>query len=116
MNRDILAKLYKIANDQNKALHKLALLNDENYAKQFIKSATSSWLANNSVNAKYSIKFELSNDSNYDYDIELTLAPATEGGKISLDVPEKYKKYMAQKILENLFLKSKKVKIDSKII
>jgi hypothetical protein len=110
----ILHKLLKIAQKQQKILTKLAQ-GDETSAKSFINSMTSSWLANNGVNARYRVDLVATSDPNQ-YSINLVMAPAIAGSKLDPNAPAKYKEYMTAKILEEPFLQSKVVKIDPKIV
>jgi len=110
--KEINSKLLKIAENQQKILRKLAQDNAEGTADAFVKSMTSAWLVNNVVKAKYRVHLEKSNDPNFDYVVEMMMAPV-EGMKVSPDSVNKYKEYMAAKVLENPYLKGKKVKVNA---
>lgn len=115
-NKEILKKLYKIANNQQTILTKLAQTDMLSGADSFVKSMTSAWLVNNGLHAKYRVHLVKSTDPNFDLEIDLTLAPASIGDKISPDVVNQYKEYMASKALENEFLKNKSLKIEPKLV
>lgn len=123
MDDGILKKLLKIADKQQQILVKLAqamaesaLPSEENAAQQFVKSMTSGWLANNVQQVAWRVGLKKSEDPQFNYEIELEMAPATPAHKISPSAPAKYKEYMAQKLLEQPFLSNKAVKINPQIV
>lgn len=123
MSDEILKKLLKLADKQQKILVKLAqamaesaMPNDEAAAQKYVQNMTSAWLANNVQKVHYQIALKKSETPGFNYDIELVMAPAIPAQKIKPDVPAKYKEYMAQKLLEQPFLSNKTVKIDPQIV
>lgn len=123
MSDDILKKLLKIADKQQKILVKLAQAmaesaspNEEMSAEKYVQNMTSAWLANNVQQVHYRTALKKSETPGFNYEIELVMAPAAPTQKIKPDVPAKYKEYMAQKLLEQPFLSNKAVKIDPQIV
>lgn len=114
-NKDIIKKLVNITANQQKILTKLAQMQDPATLYNFIKSNTSTWLANNGFDARYNFKFEESSDPNYDYNLTVKMAPAPNK-TLEQDLPAKYKEYIAAKMLENPALKSKSVNINVQIL
>jgi hypothetical protein len=120
---DVLKKLLAIADKQQQMLVKLAqamaestVPNEEANAQKFVQNMTAAWLANNVQQVAYRTSLKKSEDPQFNYEIELVMAPASPSHKIAPDAPAKYKEYMAQKLTEQPLLSNKTVKITPQIV
>lgn len=109
-DREILKKLVKIANTQQKAIFKLAQLSDTNeYLSKFLRTSISLYLVNNGHFAKENHTVEVTGPDSYK--ININLAPATKT-PLSESVVEELKSFLTAKFQADPNLKSKLIDLD----
>jgi hypothetical protein len=118
-NKEILQKLVKIADAQQKMLVKLAQVAQPaddviTKASSYIKALTTTWLASNDYQVKYNYSLEDSTDPNFNYELTLVVTPAT-GFNPPADFAQKYKDYIAGKLATNPNFKGLTFKIEVQI-
>jgi len=125
-NKNILEKLVKIAENQQKILLKLSQTNPmekDHLLEDLLRSAETVWLANNGLNAQIKHKISRVSDSNM-YNVELTVQAAAMTGKNpikwtedqKLNLPGQLQSFLVQKIAQNKDLKDINVKFNIQLI
>lgn len=116
---DILKKLVKIATNQQKILTKLAQNLDINdittQAGNHIKNMISTWLTNNSINAKYSYSFQASEDPAYNFELHVTFSSPQANLPIVSPFPDlagQFKAYIVKELANYPLLANKAVKVE----
>lgn len=115
-NKDILQKLIKITNSQQKMLMKLAQATQpENNlivkAHDYVKSMTNNWILSNDYQLKYNVSLSDASDPNYNYELKLVVLPAS-GTTVPADFSQKYKDYMGGKLATNPLFQGVNFKIE----
>jgi len=111
-NQNILKKLIKIAELQQKTIIKLSQLNnDMEYLSNFIKNSIALFLVNNGVFAKENHTLEQIDQNNFK--IMITLSPATKT-PLSESVVDDVKAFLTTKFQSDPNLKSKSFDLDVK--
>ena len=110
-NKDLLSKLLKIAENQQKAIVSIAQLTNSNaeYIDKFIRTSVSLFLVNNSIFAKERSTLEQINPNTFK--VLIKLEPATKT-PLSESVVDDLKSFLTTKIQANPALKSKSIDLD----
>jgi hypothetical protein len=113
MSNEILKRLVKIVESQQKTILKLAQLSgDIEYIEQFIKNSLALFLLNNGLFAKQNHVLEQVSPNHYK--ISITLAPATKT-PLSESVANDAKAFLTARIQADPKLQSKSFDLDVKL-